>query len=294
MVDIYSFTDEPKPFDLIELNNMVYDAMEKGIPFATKNTYTIYIPSKARSHLNITPATLQQDGLEYKFVVEPQDYDAYVAVHSYDRVVRLDKNDMGVAYVRNFIKQYSRSIGELRHWQLDDDIEKFFIRKKDTTKNVPSSPLFCISLVEYFTDMFSNVAVSGICSTPFAFSKQYAVQVNRLAYQCMLIDNTTDIEIADLKAGVDWDYTLRSLEAGYCTLAFHHVMQQSAPTMKYAGGNTNIAYVGDKRKRSYEQFISLWPGRFVLHEVPTSTKRWRLKHVRKFFNDYKQRLVLKT
>ncbi len=293
MVDIYSFTDTGKPFDIIDLNEMVYNFMDDGTPLSTTNKYTIYIPSKGRSHVNITPALLKQYNLRYKLVVEPQDYEEYCNVHSENNVVRLDRNDMGVAYVRNYIKQYSRSIGEECHWQLDDDIDRFLLRKRGADKNTPTSPLLCISIVEYCMDMFSNVAVSGICANPFAFSKKHAVQINRLAYQCMLVSNSTEIEIANLKAGVDWDYTLRSLEAGYCTLAFHHIMQQSAPTMKLSGGNTNIAYVGDKRKLSYEAFIKLWPNRFSLLEVPTSTKRWRLKHVRKFFNDYKQIPILK-
>jgi hypothetical protein len=289
MSDIYKWTDEPKPFDMNDLNQLVYDFMENGIRLHNINKYVIYIPSKGRANLARTTQTIE--GLNYKLVVEPQDYDGYCKVYSADKVVRLDKNDQGIAYARNYIKQYSRDRGEEKHWQLDDDIEKFLIRKHNTTKNVPADPLLCISIVEHCMDMFSNIAISGICSNPFAFSKPCAVQVNRLAYQCVLVDNSVST-VWELSPTEDWVYTLSALEAGHCTLAFHHIMQQSAPTMKLSGGNLS-AYVNDKRKLSYETFINAWPGRFELKEYPDSPKRWRLHHLRKFFNDYKQIPILK-
>jgi hypothetical protein len=293
MSDIYSFFDIPKPFTIKDLNEMVYDFMEVGTPLAPINKYPIYIPSKGRANLNITPSLLQANGLDYTLVVEPQDYDSYCKVHSPERVVRMDKNDMGMWYVRNYMKRFSSERGDKKHWQLDDDIEKFLIRKRNTNKNIEVNPLFCLSVVEHCMDMFTNVAISGIGTNVYAFSKNKAVALNRLAYQCVLVDNSLDIEAAQVGAASDWDYTLRALEAGHCTLAFHHIMQQSAPTFKNSGGCTDIAYVGDKRKLSYESFIKLWPGRFEVKEYPNTKIRWRLRHTRKFLNDYKQTLLLK-
>jgi hypothetical protein len=285
MNTIYEFSDSKKPFDMVDLNQLVYGFMDSGVPLSDANKYVIYIPTKGRSNLTKTTQTI--DGLNYKLVVEPQDYDAYRKIYSSDRVVVLDKNDQGLAYARNYIKQYSRAQGEHKHWQLDDDIDTFLIRKQFSDKNQPVEPLLCISIVEKCMDMFSNVAISGICSSPFAFSKRYAVKENRLAYQCVLVDNSVDIEWT-MSPTEDWVYTLSVLEAGYCTLAFHHIMQHSAPTMKLPGGCSSD-YVNDNRKRSYELFIDAWPGRFELKEYPDSPKQWRLQHTRKFFNDYKQR-----
>jgi hypothetical protein len=64
--------------------------------------------------------------------------------------------------------------------------------------------------------------------------------------------------------------------------------------MKLAGGATTTVYAGNNRKLAYEEFIKLWPGRFVTKEYPDSIKRWRLQHIRKFFNDYTQNLIRKT
>lgn len=294
MSDIYSLLGIQKPFDIDDLNELVYDFMEKGTPLSSMVKYPIYIPSKGRSHLHITTHTLDKCNIPYKLVVEPQDYDSYCKVHGPEKLVRLDQNDMGMWYVRNFMKKYSQEMGEEKHWQLDDDIEQFLIRKKGTTKNIPVDALLCLTIVEHCMDMFSNVAISGIGTNAYAFSKSKAVQINRLAYQCVLVDNSTDIQVRAVGAASDWDYTLLSLEAGYCTLAFHHVMQQSAPTFKNSGGCTDIAYTGNKRKTSYESFIKLWPGRFMVKEYPNTKIRWRLRHTRKFLNDYKQTLELKS
>lgn len=291
MRDIYSFIGEPKPFDENDLNEMVYNLMEVNIPLSPTNKYKIYIPSKGRATLNKTTTTL--DGLNFMLVVEPQDYDAYRKVYPEDQLLQLDRNDQGIAYVRNYIKKYSRSVGEEKHWQMDDDINSFKIRKRGTTKNIIVDPMLCISIVEHCMDMFTNIAISGISSSTYAFSKTRAVQKNKLAYQVVLLDNAVNIEYAPVLAAEDWDYTLKVLEAGYCTLVFHHIMNDSSSTMKNSGGCTDIAYVGDKRKLSYENFIKLWPGRFVVKAYPNTKIPWRLRHTRQFLNDYKQQLILK-
>lgn len=288
MMDIYSFTDEPKPFDIHDLNELVYEYMEK--PLYTHNKYTIYIPSKGRPTNNKTAELLKN--LNYKIVVEPQDYDDYHKVYSADKLVCLDANDKGLSYVRNYISKYSKQVGETHHWQMDDDVDCFKVRKKNHTNNQTVDPILAISIVEHCMDMFTNIAISGIGSNAFAFSKRYAVQPNRLAYQCMLINNSIQNEWK--MGGVeDWYYTFDVLEKGYCTLAFHHIMTQTSPTGAINGGSTDIHFAGEKRKRLYEEFIKQWPNRFILKEYPDSIKRWRLQPIRKFFADYKQRPILK-
>jgi hypothetical protein len=289
MTNIYSFTDEKKPFDLTDLNQMVYGFMDRDAPLADMNKYTIYIPSKGRA--TTTKATNTLKGLNYVLVVEPQDYAAYCKVHSPNHVIQMDENNRGVAYVRTFIKEYSRSIGELRHWQIDDDIEGFKVRKQNTDKNEKVSAITCLSIVEYCTDMFTNVAISGINSDVFAFSRRRAVQKNKLTCQCVLVDNTIDGEWALVE---DWHYTLTVLKNGHCTLAFDHLMTYSPAPGKCPGGNTDIHYSEDILKPMLEEFIKVWPGRFFIKEEPNSPKKWRLKSARKFFGDYKQDLILKT
>lgn len=285
--DIYSMLGITKPFNVSEY---VYDLLDVGTPVSTTNNYTIYIPSKGRPTNVKTTRTLGI--LHYVLVVEPQDYDDYCKVYPVEQVLRMDKNDQGLAYARNFIKQHSISIGEDHHWQMDDDIEFFKVRKRGSKKNENVDPILALSIVEHCHYKFTNVAVSGICSNVFAFSKRYAVQKNRLAYQCILVNNNIDVDW-DIGGTEDWHYTFTVLEHGYCTLAFHHIMTQTTPTMQNSGGCTGIHFAGDKRKKLYQEFINRWPGRFMIKEYPNSPKRWRLQPIRKFFNDYRQEPILK-
>ena len=290
MMDIYSFTDDPAPFDINNLNEMVYGFMDAGVPLSSKNKYTIYIPSKGRA--STTKVTDILHGLDYFLVVEPQDYEAYCKVYPVDKIIQMDKNNQGIAYVRNFIKKYSCAVGEIKHWQIDDDIEYFKIRKKNSDKNIKIKSIFALSIVEHCADMFSNVAISGINSDTFAFSRTRAVQQNKLTCQCVLVDNLINNEWA-YNGAEDWHYTLSTLEKGYCTLAFDHLMTYSPPPGKNAGGNADIHYIESVLKPLLEKFVKRWPGRFSIKEEPSSNKKWRLKPSRKFFGDYKQGLILK-
>jgi hypothetical protein len=289
MTNIYNFTKLNKPFDIQDLNTFMYNLMDNlSVPI---NKYTIYIPTKGRAGIAKTMSMLDRENIKYVLVVEPQDYDTYVTHYPNVNILQLDVDDMGVVYARNYIKKYSRSVGESKHWQMDDDLEKFFIRKHNATKNTPVSPLECIHIVETCTDLFSNVAISGMDGPTYAFSKKYGVQLNRDPGGCVLIDNTVDADW-DYRSTEDIHYSLSVLEAGYCTLRFSHVMVQSAPPMKNPGGNTDADYKSfDKLKEAYENLIRRWPDKISLKENPPNKPiRWVLR--RKFYKHYNQQLQL--
>lgn len=290
MTDIYTFIGEQKPFDEKDLNQMVYDLLDADTTFADINKYTIYIPSKGRATTNKSTMTLI--GLNYKLVVEPQDYETYCKVYPKDVIIQMDKNDQGLAYVRNFIKEYSRGIGETKHWQIDDDIEGFKIRKHNINKNEKVSSLVCLSIAEMTSDMFSNVAITGINPDVFAFARTVSIQKNKLTCQCVLVDNNIDASW-EYDGAEDWHYTLSVLERGYCTLAFHHLMTYSPAPGKNSGGCKDIHYADHILKPLLQNFVHRWPGKFLIKEEENSPKRWRLKPARKFFGDYKQQLIYK-
>jgi len=99
------------------------------------NKYTIYIPSRKRyeKNLSLTANELLNDNINFKLVVEPQDKINYKNIFN-NKVLVMDKNDMGIAYARNWIKQYSIDHKEAYHWQIDDNIKNFKIRKNN--KNI--------------------------------------------------------------------------------------------------------------------------------------------------------------
>eukprot|EP00759_Apiculatamorpha_spiralis_P035159 PhF_6_TR36127/c0_g1_i2/m.52438 len=93
-----------------------------------KNLPPIFIPSKGRATANGTWTALQEVGLPYTVVVEPQDFDEYKQHHAHYRhasVVSLPKNDQGVQYVRNYIL-YKLSPPVGWYWCIDDDVTVFY------------------------------------------------------------------------------------------------------------------------------------------------------------------------
>jgi len=287
-MNLFVLTGQEEEFDL---DQHMYDLIDQDV-VDRQHDYTVYIPSKARSFCKHTADLLKASNIRYRVVVEPQDYDDYCEAYGSEEVLSMDKNDQGIYYARNWIKKYSTEIGEEKHWQMDDDMLSFKIRQKDATKNVKVPASKCVAIVERTTDLFSNIAISGLCSAVFAFAKKSPAKPNQLAYGCVLVDNSVDVFWRE-NTVEDWDYTFQVLEKGYCTLAFFHAMFDTVATMTMSGGNTEIHFEGDKRKKLYEDFIKLWPGRFELKEYPDSKKRWRLNHARRFFSDYKQTLIRK-
>lgn len=254
----------------------------------TKVEEPIYILSKGRHDCTYTNLTLDKDNVSYKFIVEPQDYDAYAENHGTEKLVKLDKNNGGIDYARNFAKEYSRSQDEKWHWQMDDDIQNFRIRMNGKNEKMPAR--HNLSIVENTTKLFDNIAISGISSSAFAFSKKHPVKVNQLAYSCVLVNNSVDLKW-DIGGCEDWHYTLCALEKNWCTIAFSHVVFDAPTTGVQKGGNMTHWESTEKRRQLYERFVKHWPNNFAVKPM-TGPKGWKLQHKRRFFTDYKQKPII--
>lgn len=199
--------------------------------------FPIYIPSKQRSNLQQTTGVLDKNNLAYYLVVEPQDYEDYLQHYPDHQIIRLEKNNQGIFYVRNKCKEHSKATGAAYHWQIDDNIKDFCIRKND--KTVGQDVTNILSSVEYVMTQFTNVGISGLTHTAFAFSKKTHLSINRQAYSCVLVNN----ELGDLywrdNVVEDTDYSLQVLSSGYCTLIFNKLMIAKGAASKNSGGNSN-------------------------------------------------------
>lgn len=229
--------------------------------------HPIYIPSKRRSTLCNTAKILDSEGIPYKIFVEPQEQEVYQHIYP-GRCVILDKNDQGVAYVRSWIKTYSRDRGEPFHWQLDDNIQGFLIRKG--TANKKSTGLYNLTQVEMTCSKYRNIGLAGLIHNMFAFSHRQAIGLNKQVYTCILVNNSLNIF---WRKGVveDTDYSLQVLmyqRRQWCILAFHRLLVVKPVTMSMEGGCTEFeygpdsTYGGDGRKARAEGLQRMWPGWF--------------------------------
>lgn len=220
--------------------------------------FNIYIPSKGRANRCFTAICLKANGIPFKIVVEPQDYEDYLKEYSKEELVTLDANNKGLSYSRNFIKRYSLSKGEERHWQLDDDISYFVKREND--KNSKINPINIFNEIEEDTLKYKNVKVSGLRDVVFAWTQKVDRSVNKLIASAFLVENDTTINWSDNMIE-DIDYCIQVLERGYCTLIYNRLAYQKKPNNKDLGGQAGFNY-----ERLNINLVNKYPNYFKLRE----------------------------
>jgi hypothetical protein len=226
-------------------------------------TYPIYVPSKGRAKTIQTTAALDQSWLKYFVVVEPQDYEEYVHYFAESQLLVMPENDKGIAYVRNFCKNHARETGNKYHWQLDDNIKSFAIRRDD--KNVGCKASDAIKLIESTVNQFDNVAAAGMKHQAFAFAERNDIGFNRQVYTAMLLATEPEAEFRD---GLieDADYNLQLLFAGYAVTLFNRVVMNKTTSMKLSGGNTEISHANGGREKRAIATQKQWPEVFSLKD----------------------------
>ena len=227
-----------------------------------KPKYPIYIPSKQRSHINLTPKFLTDDGVPFSLVVEPDDYDAYAAKFGEACLLTLPENGRGLVFARNWIFEHAVASGHERHWQIDDNIRR--IRRWYHGKRYACDAAIALRASEDFTDRYENVALSGLNYTMFAVWKAPPFILNAHVYSCTLILNALTNRFRDpifpQPANEDVDMCLQVLADGWCTIQFNAFLQEKMPTMVVDGGQTDSAYHDDNRLAMGRSLERAWPG----------------------------------
>jgi TET-Associated Glycosyltransferase len=217
--------------------------------------YTVYVPSRSRCP-NLTAKFLLKDGVPFKLVVEPQQQAKYAAQYGEDRLLVMDQNDGGLIYARNWIKAHSIANGDVRHWQLDDNISNVcrFWRNK---KIVMASGL-ALALTEDFVERYTNVAIAGLNYRFFNAFGAPPFVANAHVYSCTLVLNSLPHRWRS-KYNDDTDMCLQVLADGWCTILMNAFLVSKIKTMAVKGGNTPD-YQGDGRLIMARQLERLWPG----------------------------------
>jgi hypothetical protein len=224
--------------------------------------FPIYLPSRGRPETCYTAHNLAKENIPFFLVIEPQDKEIYSKFFKPEQLLVMSENDQGVAYVRNWIKDYSISRGEEYHWQLDDNIRKFM---KLEGKRIPASIEENFSYIENYMDRYSNVAISGMAYCTFAFGDVKEVSINKSPASGVLVKNNVEVR---WRKGVivDIDYTLQCLTKGYCSIVFNRLLIDKPGPLKMKGGCTEIEYEGNKRELRTLKFIEYWPNYCKLKE----------------------------
>ena len=220
--------------------------------------YPIYIISKGRWKSRLTSKALDHIGLDYKIVIEPQEYKNYAAVINPNKILVLPFSNLGKGSIpaRNWVLNHSQDNGDKRHWIMDDNIEQFNRLNNNLQIKVSCDGIF--RAAEDFVDRYKNVAMAGFEYDFFCKSraKWKPFRLNTRIYSCILLSNSIPFKWRG-KYNEDTDLSLRILKKGYCTVLFLAFIQQKTQTMKMKGGNTDEIYGETDDRKEFAESLAV-------------------------------------
>lgn len=223
------------------------------------NKYHIYIPSKGRGDNCLTAKILKEAGLKFTIVIEPQDYSEYKKNFATNELWVMKESNRGIAHARNECMKLSIARGEESHWQMDDDIKRFSIRRNE--KNEKVTPIECIKPVEEMYDKFSGLGMIAHRYTSYAFAQTKDISFNQNPCSSFIVRNLLGPR---WKQGtvVDADYAMKVLSAGWSTIIMNRYLIDTIPPMVQKGGLTDSEYKGNGRHFRFLQLATDWPNCF--------------------------------
>tara|TARA_R110002096_G_scaffold378104_2_gene571965 strand:- start:773 stop:1576 length:804 start_codon:yes stop_codon:yes gene_type:complete len=261
--------------------------------------YPICIISKDRADSCTTHLLFEPYGIDYFYMVEPNDYELYVAQFGKSKVVNIGENDKGVYYVRNFCIQWSIEKGYDKHWQIDDDLTSLHFRPMNNLTGIRESekiknPLKMILYMETMSDRFSNYGGSCLSHDGFAFAKNKDIDLNKMVYCFQLIRNSISAKYKP-NTSEDIDFSITLLKEGYITLVFNKYTFRTPSSGSRKGGcNSSVDYKKtgtlDGRKKRNLKLCETYPQWFTEY---TKKGQSELKPSR-IWRSFKQKPILKA
>jgi hypothetical protein len=228
--------------DLYTLSRMKCIETYKVLP-----KYPIYIISLGRWEKRRTAKYLEKSNIDFKIVVEPDEYDEYAKVINPDKIIKCPENfskkGCGGIPVRNFVWEHSISMGAKKHWILDDNIECYYRNNKCQNSEIYSGAVF--RSIEDYSDRYENIKMSGHQYLSFCPEGKIRppVSFNTRVFSSILLSN--DIYPEFKWRGIyneDVDLSIRLQKAGYVNMLSNFIICDKETTMKDKGGNTSTIY----------------------------------------------------
>lgn len=232
-----------RPEKLSPIQNKIYEST-----LNIKNKYPIYIISKGRYEKRYTSKYLEWCDIDYKIVIEPQEYTEYSKYINENKILILPDEYMnlnqGSIPARNFVWKHAADSGADRHWILDDNIASY--KRFNCSQKLIAKGAYVFRVIEDYVDRFSNIKMAGHNYTMFGVTTNTSISpitMNTRIYSSILLSN----DIYPLfqwrgKYNEDTDLSLRILKAGYPTLLFNCFLADKLKTLTQKGGNTDTIY----------------------------------------------------
>ena len=146
----------------------------------------VFIPSKGRPYPK-TAKLLDDAGVPYTLFVEPQDADAY-REKAKSRLIVIDKNDMGVSYVRQQILRHAKKQEISWFWMLDDDITGLYSYSEEEGKLVKDDTEKVLKAALSEASGTQGLVIAGLDFRQFAWSHKGKSVENTHVCACVLIN----------------------------------------------------------------------------------------------------------
>lgn len=263
--------------------------------------FPIYIVSKGRSHRLPTVKALEEMKVDFKIIVEENDYDNYAKVVDNKKILKLpqsykdnydcfwqdEKKITGAGAARNFAWDHSIEQGFDWHWVMDDNIESF--ERLNNNKKIKCDSGNIFYSAEDFVLRYKNIGQAGFQYAFFcpANDSRPAFKLNTRIYSCLLIKNNIPFRWRG-RYNEDTDLSLRILKSGLCTIQFNSFLQGKRATQTIQGGNTKVFYKDEGTLNKSKMLEDMHPD---LCKVVWRFNRW---HHHCNYNVFKQELILKN
>ena len=232
--------------------------------------FPIFIPSKGRADQCLTAELLKEDGIPFMIVVEPQEYEEYNTIYEQDELLLLDENNLGLGYSRYFIKNYAKEKGYDYHWQIDDNVKRFMVRRNN--KNIQANPKLVLSRAERYINQHNNIGIVGLRHVLYAWTMEDEYTFNNQCVSCVCLKSDTKANYRYNPPTVeDTDFSLQILLEGYSTVIFNRLIMEKPPQGQMKGGVSTL-YNSGKFTQSQKQLIRQWPNIFELGMGKHKTK----------------------
>lgn len=236
------------------------------------------IPTKGR--YNTTTYKLFQDvGIQFLHFIEPEQYDTYKVPNKID----IEKNNQGIAYVRNFIIEYAKIKGHRWIIMCDDDITDFgvAIEKKCYTKDA--------SIWNYVYDKAQQLPFSmyGLNYRQHAWERDGLYRINtRMIEVSVLLDlhkiNWKYRPEFNLKE--DRDFVLQSIKHSAGCIKFTKLFYNTPALGKSAGGLAN-EYAEKKHHIAAKRLCAEWhPHTKIINKIGDIDVKVDMRNLAKYYN----------
>lgn len=211
----------------------------------------IFVPSKNRAgKIKFYPGAI--------YVVEMQDYDKYSCMYSGIKLLMLPKENQGIAYVRNFIKEYTENNNIHQFWMLDDDISNFYHR--EGTKMIKDDINVLQNAEEAF--MKNNIALGALEYQQFAWSATKPLVKNSFCDVCVWVDNTETYGLRYrhyLEGKEDRDFAMQVISEGKKTARSTEYAFSVPKNGSNAGGLKEVFYdIPGREEETVRRMVETW------------------------------------